>query len=195
MTRPKELTLRPRIYLGKEKTLDGKCILQDIFLTRKTKTGGEDIRIGDICFQGLKGHGPDREWIISSGSFLDTLVEPIKKGNKNRAYLARKLVENEIKRLRNELERLEDKIVLLSGRRKEPGLVHFYFLEDDWPLKIKFSRRRKVPQGVQSPQPSTQAQSSTPTLKGNENDRQLNKQPQKDGQGKLWPLARTTHYF
>lgn len=145
MTRPKESTLRPRIYLGKEKTLDGKCILQDIFLTRKTKTGGEDVRIGNICFQSLQGHGPDREWIISSGSFLNTLVEPLKKGNKNRAYLARKLVENEIKRLRNEMESLEDKIVLLSGRRKEPGLVHFYFLEDDWPLKIKFSRRRKVP--------------------------------------------------
>lgn len=147
MTRPKESTLRPRIYLGKEKTLDGRNILQDIYLTRKTKTGGEDIRIGNICFQAPQSRvpSPDREWIVSSGSFLNTLVEPLKKGNKNRAYLARKLVENEIKRLRNELEKLEDKIVLLSGRRKEPGLVHFYFLEDDWPLKIKFSRKRKVP--------------------------------------------------
>lgn len=166
MTRPKEPTLRPRIYLGKEKTLDGKCILQDIFLTRKTKTGGEDIRIGNICFQSFKGHGLDREWIISSGSFLNTPVEPLKRGNKNRAYLAKKLVENEIKRLRNELEKLEDKIVLLSGRRKEPGLVHFYFLEDNWPLKIKFSRRRKVPNShpprpqaqVKSPQPSVPSQ-------------------------------------
>lgn len=158
MTRPKEPTLRPRIYLGKEKVLDGKCILQDIFLTRKTRSGGEDIRIGNICFQGLKGHGPDREWIVSSGSFLNTLVEPLKKGNKNRAYLARKLVENEIKRLRNELEKLEDKISLLSGRKKEPGLVHFYFLEDDWPLKIKFSRRRKVPNS-HPPRPQTQIKS------------------------------------
>lgn len=164
MTRPQEPTLRPRIYLGKEKVLDEKCILQDIYLTRKTTTGGEDIRIGNICFQGLKGHGPDREWIVSSGSFLNTPVEPLKKGNKNRAYLAKKLVENEIKRLRNELEKLEDKIVLLSGRRKEPGLVHFYFLEDDWPLKIKFSRRRKVPNSHPprprgpSPQPSVPSQ-------------------------------------
>ena len=168
MTRPKEPTLRPRIYLGKEKTLDGRNILQDIYLTRKTKTGGEDIRIGNICFQGLKGLGPDREWIVSSGSFLNSPVEPIKKGNKNRAYLARKLVENEIKRLRNELEGLEDKIVLLSGRKKEPGLVHFYFLEDDWPLKIKFSRRRKVPpskvpsQKSQLPGQESQSQPSTP---------------------------------
>lgn len=76
-------------------------------------------------------------------------------------------MENEIKRLRNELESLEDKIVLLSGRKKEPGLVHFYFLEDDWPLKIKFSRRRKVPNShpprprpVKSPQ--TQAQVNNP---------------------------------
>lgn len=159
MTRPKEPTLRPRIYLGKEKILDEKCILQDIYLTRKTTTGGEDIRIGNICFQGLKGHGPDREWIVSSGSFLNTLVEPLKKGNKNRAYLARKLVENEIKRLRNLMEELEDKIVLLSGRRKEPGLVHFYFLEDDWPLKIKFSRRRKVPNS-HPPRPRPESQKS-----------------------------------
>lgn len=158
MTRPKEPTLRPRIYLGKEKTLDGKNILQDIYLTRKTKTGGEDIRIGNICFQGLKGSGLDREWIVSSGSFLNTPVEPLKKGNKNRAYLAHKLVENEIKRLRNEMERLEDKVSLLSGRRKEPGLVHFYFLEDDWPLKIKFSRRRKVP-NCHPPRPRPQVPS------------------------------------
>lgn len=162
MTRPKEPTLRPRIYLGKEKVLDGKCILQDIFLTRKTKTGGEDIQIGNICFQGLKGHGLDREWIVSSGSFLNTLVEPLKKGNKNRAYLARKVVENEIKRLRNELEKLEDKISLLSGRRKEPGLVHFYFLEDDWPLKIKFSRRRKV-SNSHPPRPQAQVKSPQDT--------------------------------
>lgn len=179
MSRPEERTLRPRIYLGKEKILDSKCILQDIFLTRKTKTGGEDIQIGNICFQGLKGQGLDREWIVSSGSFLNTSVEPLKKGNKNRAYLARKLVENEIKRLRNEMERLEDKVSLLSGRRKEPGLVHFYFLEDEWPLKIKFSRRRKVPNchpprpRPQVPSPKTQP--PTPQykplykpLKGNE---------------------------
>lgn len=179
MSRQRDENLRPRIYLGKEKTLDSNRILQDIFLTRKTKTGGEDIQIGNICFQGLKGHGPDREWIISSGSFLNTLVEPLKKGNKNRAYLAHKLVENEIKRLRNELEKLEDKIVLLSGRRKEPGLVHFYFLEDDWPLKIKFSRRRKVPNchpprprpQVPSPQPKSNSQPNYKSLKGNENDR------------------------
>lgn len=169
MTRPKEPTLRPRIYLGKEKTLDGKCILQDIYLTRKTKSGGEDIRIGNICFQGLKGHGPDREWIISSGSFLNTPVEPLKKGNKNRAYLAHKVVENEIKRLRNEMERLEDKVSLLSGRRKEPGLVYFYFLEDDWPLKIKFSRRRKVP-NCHPPRPRPQVPSPSPKT--------LNSQPQ-----------------
>ena len=165
MTRPKEPTLRPRIYLGKEKILDGKCILQDIYLTRNTKTGGEDIRIGNICFQGLKGHGPDREWIISSVSFLNTLVEPIKKGNKNRAYLARKLVENEIKRLRNELEKLEDKVSLLSGRRKEPGIVHFYFLEDARPRTLKLSRRRQVtnshppsPRRIKSPQPQEDIQ-------------------------------------
>lgn len=168
MTRPKEPTLRPRIYLGKEKTLDGRNILQDIFLTRKTKTGGEDLRIGNICFQGLKGSGPDREWIISSGSFLNSPVEPLKKGNKNRAYLAHKLVENEIKRLRNEMERLEDKIVLLSGRRKEPGLVHFYFVEDDWPLKIKFSRRRKVPNShpprPRPPKPQAQSPEPNPQL-------------------------------
>ena len=172
MTRPKEPTLRPRIYLGKEKTLDGKCILQDIYLTRKTKTGGEDLRIGNICFQGLKGHGPDREWIISSGSFFNTQVEPLKKGNKNRAYLARKLVENEIKRLRNEMEKLEDKIVLLSGRKKEPGIVHFYFLEDDWPLKIKFSRRRKVPNShpprpQKVPPPPTQPPAQVPSQQHN----------------------------
>lgn len=170
MTRPKESTLRPRIYMGKEKTLDGKCILQDIYLTRKTKSGGEDIRIGNICFQSLQGQGPAREWIISSGSFLNSLVEPLKKGNKNRAYLARKVVENEIKKLRNLMESLEDKIVLLSGRRKEPGLVHFYFLEDDWPLKIKFSRRRKVPNShpprpraqVKSPETQTQVNNLNP---------------------------------
>lgn len=171
MTRPKEPTLRPRIYLGKEKTLDGRNILQDIYLTRKTKAGGEDTQIGNLCYQALKGQGPDREWIISSGSFLNTLVEPLKKGNKNRAYLARKLVENEIKRLRNELEELEDKIVLLSGRRKEPGLVHFYFLEDDWPLKIRFSRRRKVPNS-HSPRPQAQVKSpqlSVPSQQPNPN--------------------------
>lgn len=171
MTRPQESTLRPRIYLGKEKVLDGKSILQDIFLTRKTRSGGEDIRIGNICFQYLKGHGPDKEWIVSSGNFLNSLVEPIKKGNKDRTYLARKLVENEIKRLRNSLEKLEDKVSLLSGRKKEPGLVHFYFLEDDWPMKIKFSRKRKVPnchpprpREVKSQEPQANSQEQIPSL-------------------------------
>lgn len=168
MTRPEESTLRPRIYLGKEKILDGKCILQDIYLTRKTKVGGEDIQIGNICFQGLKGSGPDREWIISRGSFLNSPVNPLFRGNKNRAYLARKLVENEIKRLRNLMEELEDKIVLLSGRRKEPGIVRFYFLEDDWPLKIRFSRRRKVPSShPPRPSPKSQALRLNPTLNPN----------------------------
>lgn len=169
MTRPQESTLRPRIYLGKAKNLDGRSILQDIYLTRKTKSGGEDLRIGNICFQSFQGPGQEREWMVSSGSFLNTQVEPIKKGNKDRTLLARKLVENEIKKLRNEMEALEDKVSLLSGRKKEPGLVRFYFLEDDWPMKIKFSRKRKVPnchpprpQKVKSQEPHGESQSSSP---------------------------------